>query len=173
MRTTLLFFFSLFGFLSSAQTAFQIAYAENPNVPSGLLEAVAWTNTHMVHLNPSQEGCSGIPQAYGIMGLHDDGKEYFNENGILVTNLSGISVEEQKSTAARQIEAYAKAFNQLMINDGVTNPNDPILISKTLGHLSEIPATGMVNLLARDLQAYSILKFMRSAEKATKYGFSP
>ncbi|MFT6981352.1 MAG: hypothetical protein ACJAUD_000115 [Crocinitomicaceae bacterium] len=173
MRTTLLFFFSLFGFLSSAQTAFQTAYAENPNVPSGLLEAVAWTNTHMVHLNPTQEGCSGIPQAYGIMGLHEDGKEYFNENGILIANLSGINVDEQKSTAAKQIEAYAKAFNQLMIDNGVTNPNDPILISKTLGQLSEIPATGIVNILARDLQTYSILNFMRSIEKAILYGFSP
>jgi hypothetical protein len=173
MRTTLLFFFGLFGFLSSAQTTFETAYAENPNVPSGLLEAVAWTNTHMVHLNPTIEGCSGIPQAYGIMGLHDDGKGYFIENGTLVAHLSGISVKEQKNEAANQIKAYAKAFSQLMLDNGVTNPNDPILISKTLGQLSEIPTTGMVNVLARDLQVYSILNFMRSTEKATQYGFSP
>ena len=173
MRSTLLIFFCLFGFLSSAQSIFQSAYSENPNVPSGLLEAVAWTNTHMVHLIPTTEGCSGIPQAYGIMGLHDNGKGYFNENGILVADLSGISVEEQKTSSTKQIEAYASAFNELMLVNGVDNPNDPILISKILGQLSEIPTTGMANILARDLQAYSILHFMRSTEKAIQYDFSP
>lgn len=173
MMRLLIFLFTLGSFTCLSQTAFQTAYAENPNVPSGLLEAVAWTNTHMVHLDPTLEGCSGIPQAFGIMGLHDDGKGYFNENGTLVANLSGINIEEQKKTPAKQIGAYAKAFNQLMVDNDVTNPNDPILISKILGHLSEIPAIGMVNILARDLQVYSILRFMSSTEEATKYGFSP
>ena len=173
MMQLLILLFTLSSFPCFTQTSFQTAYSESPNVPSGLLEAVAWTNTHMVHINPALEGCSGIPQAFGIMGLHDDGKGYFNENAALVANLSGITIEEQKNAAANQIEAYAKAFNQLMVDNGVTNPNDPILISRTLGQLSEIPTTGMVNVLARDLQAYSILNFMRSTEKATQYGFSP
>jgi hypothetical protein len=76
-------------------------------VPSGLLEAVAWTNTHMVHLNPTEEACSGIPQAYGIMGLHDNGENYFIENGAVIASLSGISIEQQKASLENQIAAYA------------------------------------------------------------------
>ncbi|NRA11326.1 MAG: N-acetylmuramoyl-L-alanine amidase [Crocinitomicaceae bacterium] len=172
MRLLTLLFFCLFGFLSSAQTAFQTAYSANPHVPSGVLEAVAWTNTHMLHLNQTTQGCSGMPQAYGIMGLHDDGKGYFIENGNLIANLSGISVDEQKNSEAKQIEAYAKSFNELMIDNGLTNKNDPVEISKILGQLSEIPSTGVVNVLARDIQTYSILKFMGSDDKAALYDFS-
>lgn len=142
-------------------------------VPQGLLEAVAWTNTHMIHLSDNQESCSGIPQAYGIMGLHDDGKDYFVENGSIVAKMSGISVEEQKASPLSQISAYASAFNQLMIDNGATIANDPIVIRKTLFQLSEIPDSGIVNLLAKDMQVYSILNFMRSSEKGQLYGFFP
>jgi len=40
-----------------------------------------------------------------------------------------------------------------------------------LHSLSEIPDSGIVNLLARDMQVYSILSFMNSPEKANDYNF--
>ena len=54
--------------IGQAQVNFQQVYQVAPLVPSGLLEAVAWTNTRMVHLENVTEGCSGIPVPYGIMG---------------------------------------------------------------------------------------------------------
>jgi len=175
MRLQIILFSFVLGisFAPLAQVDFQTAYSTNSFVPQGLLEAVAWTNTHMVHLTNNQESCSGIPQAFGIMGLHDDGKDYFNKTGELVANLSGISVDDQKISAANQISAYASAFNQLMIKNGATTPSDPNLILETIHQLSEIPDSGLVNLLARDMQAYSILEFMRSSEKGLQYGFIP
>jgi len=160
--------------MGNSQSAFQNASANYSNIPSGLLEAVAWNNTHMVHLQNAPESCSGLPRAFGIMGLHDDGKNYFIENGSVVAQLSGISVSSQKLTANNQIEAYASAFHQIMaqeINAGA-NSLDGKTIKTVLYQLSEIPDSGVVNLLARDIQVYSVLKFMNSEEKAIQHNFT-
>ncbi len=157
----------------TAQITFQQAYASNPLVPHGLLEAVAWTNTRMVHLSDVTEGCSGIPTPFGIMGLHDNGKEYFYETGQIIAELSGISIAEQKLSAQQQISAHATAFNTLM--EAEVGPNgDPTngnAIRNVLHQLSEIPEEGIVNQLARDMQVYAIFDFMRDAEMATMYNF--
>jgi len=162
---------TLFG---SAQIDFQSAYTQNNLVPPGILEAVAWTNTHMVHLDSQAPACSGIPQPYGIMGLHEDGANYFNKTGKLIENISGISIQSQKQNPHNQIMAYAISFNQLMNNELVNGGNaaDPTLIKNVLYNLSEIPDSGIVNHLARDMQVYSILNFMNSSEKAQQYGFN-
>jgi len=159
---------------SSFLNEFQSAYAANPNVPVGLLEAVAWTNTHMVHLKNQQQSCVGMPKAYGIMGLHDDGQNYFIETGKLVGKLSGISIAKQKASAEMQIMAYANAYTLKMQEEillgGLQDKGN--LIRKTLYSLSEIPDSGLVNHLARDLQVYAILTFMNSEEMATLYQFN-
>lgn len=161
-------------FSLKAQVNFQQAYQVAPFVPQGLLEAVAWTNTRMVHLENVTEGCSGIPVPYGIMGLHENGKNYFLRNGELVANLSGISIAEQKANPNNQITAYAIAFSNLMETEVGTNfnPNNGNAIRNVLHQLSEIPEEGMVNLLARDMQAYEVLNFMRNAEMAAQFNFN-
>lgn len=170
-----IFFCLAFSLSALSQVNFQTVYQSNVFVPQGLLEAVAWTNTRMVHLDQTIESCSGLPKAYGIMGLHDDGKNYFIENGKIVAEISGIDVASQKLNAQTQILAYAKAFNVLMASR-VSSPSaakDPTAIRNILLHLSEIPDSGVVNTLARDLQVFEILKFMMSSEKAAHYNFSP
>lgn len=154
-----------------AQSPFQNAYTAHPSVPQGLLEAVAWTNTHMVHLEHQAPSCSGYPKAYGIMGLHDDGQNYFIENGKLVEQLSGITVQQQKSSPENQIMAYASAFEQLLISTG--NVNDPQHLRECLHALSEIPDSGVVNLMARDMQVYAVFDFMESNTFGQLYGFTP
>ena len=64
-----------------ASAEFQPTYWNNSNITPGVLEAVSWTNTRMKQLVNITPSCSGLPMAYGIMGLFDDGKGYFNENG--------------------------------------------------------------------------------------------
>lgn len=159
----------------SAQFDFSAAYTVAPYIPEGLLEGVAWTNTRMEHLSNQQAGCTGIPQAYGVMGLHDQGQNYFRENGTYVAQLSGISVDVQKQSANSQILAYALAFNQLM-SEEVASPqqkNDPHAIRRVLHRLSAIPDSGAVNQLARDLEAYAVFDFMSSAQLAAQYPFTP
>jgi len=123
----------------------------------------------MKHLNNQTASCSGYPQAYGIMGLHDDGHNYFLKNGQIVANLSGISIAQQKSSPQVQVDAYATAL-EILLNQ-TNNPLDPINISHTLMQLSEIPDTGLVNILAREMQVYEVLRFMKDPAKAQQYGF--
>ena len=76
------------------KSAFEAAYEACPDIPSGLLEAISFTNTHCNHLtdvNYVHEGPDAMPRAYGLMGLVKEGKNYFRENLHLVSELSGIS----------------------------------------------------------------------------------
>lgn len=165
--------FSLITTISFGQTVnFNSVYAEFPIVPKGLLEAVSWSNTHMQHLSNEQNSCTGMPQAYGIMGLHDDGQGYFLENGKKVAKLSGISVNTQKGSALMQTKAYAKAIATLFSNQGVSAPTAED-IRWVLEELTEIPDSGAVNRLARDLQTSQILKFMTNTSFASTHGFTP
>lgn len=171
MRSFLFFTSFLISLSGTTQVSFQHAYANHPNLPQGVLEAVAWTNTRMNHLDNQTESCSGYPKAYGIMGLHDDGKGYFLENGNKIAAISGISVTQQKSDLQLQIEAYANALQSYL--PASSGPVDPVDIKNALFELSEIPDSGLVNVLAREMQVYEILKFMRNPLKGQQFGFAP
>ncbi|PWL32939.1 MAG: hypothetical protein DCO96_00890 [Fluviicola sp. XM-24bin1] len=170
MRAFLFFACLLFSFGLKAQVSFEQIYNNHPSLPHGVLEGVAWTNTRMQHLQNQAPSCSGYPSAYGIMGLHDDGHNYFIENGQVVTNLSGISIAQQKSDPQVQVEAYAIALESLL--NQTNNSLDPINISSALMQLSEIPDTGLVNLLAREMQVYEVLRFMKDPAQAQTFGFT-
>src|SRR5213595_2055813 len=94
------------------ETYFQKAYELHPSIPRGILESVAYNNTrfnHITHTANEPESCSGLPKAYGVMGLTLDGKNYFNNNLKLVAKRSGYSVDEILSSPEKNILAYAKA----------------------------------------------------------------
>lgn len=120
------------------KSAFESAYSANPTIPKGILEAVAFAQTRIKHLSGNTEGCSGMPQVKGVMGLTEDGKGYFNNNLIYVSELSGYSIDNIKSNPADNISAYAKAYAILMERSSVGtlefSKHDQLL--KTL---SEIP----------------------------------
>ena len=170
MRSFLLLIIVFIGFTANAQVSFEQIYNSHPSLPHGVLEGVAWTNTRMKHLHNEMESCSGYPQAYGIMGLHDNGENYFIENGTLVANLSGISIVQQKSDSELQVEAYAIALESILSQ--TSNSLDPINISDALMQLSEIPDTGLVNILAREMQVYEVLRFMKDPVQAQTFNFT-
>ncbi|MEZ4938958.1 MAG: hypothetical protein R2799_15320, partial [Crocinitomicaceae bacterium] len=69
------------------------SYYTQHTLPEGILEAYSWAHTHMQNIDDSYlESCSGMPLPYGVMGLFDNGKNYFIENASLVETLSGISI---------------------------------------------------------------------------------
>jgi N-acetyl-anhydromuramyl-L-alanine amidase AmpD len=167
---TLFLITHLTGFTQSID--FNAYYAEYPLVPKGLIEAVSYTNTRMQVLDPgAPSSCTGMPKAYGILGLFDGNTSYFNPNGEVIAALSGISVYEQKENAQREIQAYAHAFHQLMLETGASNSEDGAAVYVVLSHLSEIPDSGKVNLFARDAQVYEILKFLNDPAKANEFNF--
>lgn len=180
MKSILLLLFGMFSsLLSMAQTAsqpeFQATYQHYSNLTPGILEAIAWTNTRMTKLENAAPSCSGLPTAYGILGLFDDGKDYFIENGKYVAKLSGISVENQKLSISNELMAYGAAFHSLMgieIENG-GNKLDGASIRNVLLKLSEIPDSGIVNMLARDLDVYEVVQFLNDPKRANTYQFTP
>jgi N-acetyl-anhydromuramyl-L-alanine amidase AmpD len=158
-----------------AQVNFSVAYDQYPTIPKGILEAVSFTQTRMTvideHTMPS---CSGMPLPYGVMGLFENGNDYFIENGRLVESLSAINIEDQKSNPQNQVLAYAKAF-EIMLEHETTNQSGSTLGQKVysvLTQLSEIPDSGLVNLFARDAQIFEIFRFMNDPEKADEFNFT-
>jgi len=173
MRYLFVLFLLSFAPFTFAQSTFdfQSAYVQYPNLPSGILQTVAWTRTRMVHLDETtQESCMGLPRAFGVMGLFEDGKNYFNENAHIVSDLSGSTIQAQKLNGNVQILAYAKAFSTLFTQYQAQLPYDQSVYF-TLDALSEIPDSGAVNLFAKDAQIYEIMKLMNDATFASSHGF--
>ena len=110
---------------------FQEAYNLYPSIPKGILESVAYTNTHIRHIQPENEApsCSDLPQYFGVMGLVENGKGYFSENLKIVAQLSGFSEREIKSDPKTNILAYAAAYEAIRLNLNIDSKieNGPIV----------------------------------------------
>lgn len=155
-------------------TSFQKAYSLHPDIPRGMLEAVAFCNTHFVHIqhaNSTPESCAGIPNVYGVMGLTLDGQGYFNNNLELVAQLSGTDVESIINDPETNILAYAKAFSlvkQLLHIHSMDIPaNMPVL-----NYLSELPNATAGQQYAFTQQQYAYLQFLSNPNYQMQYGFS-
>ncbi|MES2798647.1 MAG: N-acetylmuramoyl-L-alanine amidase [Bacteroidota bacterium] len=172
-RLLLLFSGLIFSTQLFAQLHFSAVYSQHPKVPKGLLEAVAHSYTRMQVIDENtQASCMGMPLPYGVMGLFENGQNYFIENGKLVAELSGISIEQQKLQPQDQVLAYAIAFEELM------NLQTNLFLSKdkkiynVLANLSEIPSDSWTNRYAKDAQLFEIFQFLNSAEMASLYHFT-
>ena len=151
---------------------FNAAYLQLSEVPRGTLEAVSFTNTRMVEIKSTDvNSCSGLPLPYGIMGVFDDGKNYFLENGKLIGKLSGISISQQKGSIEMQIMAYGLALDSVMklsLNKGL-KIEERLRIA--LLELSEIPKLGAVNDFARNSFAIEVFRRLNEASFATLHHF--
>lgn len=159
---------------------FQQAYQQYSSIPKGILEALAYTNTHIQHIthNPNDaESCVGLPNYYGVMGLVQDGKNYFRNNLVTVSQMSGISEQEIISSPEKNILAYAAAYAQAQnsfaadvnLPNGKSKPETqiPILVS-----LSELPDNGSLqNNFVMNTHLYSVLSFMNNPDNAAMYNF--
>lgn len=143
---------------------FAEAYRLNPSIPRGMLESIAWNNTRMNHLVPGPRlthDCLGMPEYYGVMGLVEDGKEYFNNTLGEVSKLSGFSVDDIKRSPRVNILAFAKAYASQQTNKRSLGGPDYRMERFTVSTLSEIPDDGSAhNQYAKDQQYYAVLKQM-------------
>ena len=171
-----LYIFFIIGFTTSVFSQvnpFTSTYQQIPQLPKGVLEAVAYTNTRMQviddHETPS---CSGQLLPYGIMGLFENGGNYFIENGKTIAELSGISISQQKLDKQQQILAYGFALHSLLGNKTHEEMReDPSFIGNALLQLTEIPEDGMVNQFARQSFLLEVFRFLNSEEHAENYNF--
>lgn len=144
---------------------FANSYAKySATIPAGILEAVAFSQTHFTHITHStniSESCIGIPNAYGVMGLVANGESYFRNNLALVASLSGITEEEIISSPTKNIEAYASAYNELALQNNITTNTDIKQHIDILVALSELPLTSDIqNDFALNSHLYTILNFI-------------
>ncbi len=153
--------------------SFNKAYQLHPEIPKGILEAVSFYNTqfnHIEHTSSQSESCIGIPNAYGVMGLTLDGQNYFANNLITVSTLSGISVNEIITDPEKNILAYADAYaatkNLLNITANDIESQIPILI-----YLSELPQKTVGQNFASQTQLYGYLNFLTNFDYQQQYGF--
>ena len=145
-------------------SAFKKAYVACPTIPKGVLEAVAYTNTHFENVIPDADvqGCIERPSTYGIMGLIADGKNYFNNNLVFVANLSHMTADEIAQNPEKQLLAYALAYTaikeQLHITSNSIEAQVPILVE-----LSELPnSEDLATNFALQAHIYSVLSFLNN-----------
>ncbi|MDX2172293.1 MAG: N-acetylmuramoyl-L-alanine amidase [Bacteroidota bacterium] len=154
------------------QQSFNKAYSIYPSIPKGVLEAIAFTQTRFTHLDDTYEpSCIGYPQAYSVMGLTQDGKNYFRNNLSKVSQLSGFAERDIISNAETSIMAYAKAFNNLQIQSHIYGTNlasyQPIFIE-----LSELPlSNNLQDNFALNAHLYQLYWFLSNSEFQDAYNF--
>lgn len=149
---------------------FKKAYQSYPDVPTGLLEAVAFTMTHIHHIDSTTSGsCMGIPRVYGVMGLTLDGKGYFRNNLLLVSQISGFKVNDIIDNPEINIRAYASAYSALKKQLGINSINIEQQIS-IIKALSEIP-DNLRNEFALNSYIYAVITFLNNTENQSAYTF--
>lgn len=160
---------------SPYSNSFQSAYTQYPFVTDGILEAVAFTQTRIRHIESDElQGCSGIPQALTVMGLFEDGKNYFSENLKLVSTFSQVPIPAIKFSPETAIQAYAATYDILMnqaCGGNLSERNNHEKIKQVLAQLTEIPDSGIVNEFALESQQFEIFKFLKKAKNQTLFNF--
>lgn len=150
---------------------FRNAYLQNPKIPKGVLEAVAYTTTRIHHITASANGsCVELPPVYGVMGLTLDGKNYFRDNLLLVSQLSGFTPEDIMNDPEKNILAFAKAYSELLLSKNITTEkieaHIPVLIA-----MSELPDNDLQTNFALNSHLFSVLSFLNSSDNQSKFGF--
>ncbi|MBL4624686.1 MAG: N-acetylmuramoyl-L-alanine amidase, partial [Flavobacteriales bacterium] len=151
---------------------FDNVYAHYPNIPDGILEAVAFTNTRVRHIFPEEEmpSCIGLPYYYGVMGLVADGKGYFRNSLDTIASLAEMLPQEIKNNPQKNIEAFAKSFDIVAQSLGI-NSNRPEDYIEVLRALSELPLTRHAqNDFALNSHLYMVFRILNDVEFQVVYG---
>jgi N-acetyl-anhydromuramyl-L-alanine amidase AmpD len=168
---TSLFLMLLFSVQVTAQQAdnysgyFTEAYRLYPNIPQGVLEAAAYSASHLQNLTAETMGdgdTEPMPSLYGIFALVEDGRGYFKNNLITVCSLSGITPEQFKKDVRLQILAVAKFLSREASLQNLPANSTPENFSKALEKLSSIPDDGSaINKYAHSLFTYDVYEHLR------------
>lgn len=158
---------------------FALAYQQNPGVPSGVLEAVAFTNTRMTQLTDNDvASCTGMSKHYTLFGLVEQ-SEWFRPNLQSISALSGISSAQLKSDRQLSIKAFASAYSVVAAGNNQERNSAAASIYSVLTALSEFPlpsatedaTTRMQKQYVLDVWMYSIFSFLNDERYAGLYGF--
>lgn len=162
-------FAQLRDFSNTHKSAFSLAYEAQPEIPKGILEAIAYNRTNFRFISASEtESCIGLPKAVGVFGLIEDGKGYFSNTLQLISNLSGETVSEIRLNPTAHVWAYADALVAVPVL-GWDGP----AIAQRLMHLSELPRDTEAQFFALELQLYEVISLLNNEAFMLKLGYSP
>lgn len=179
MKKSLIALLSVFVFWGNASFAqtdyssfFQEAYNRFPSIPNGMLESIAWTNTHMTHVKPAHKGCSArLPDYYGVMGLVELNDSIHNSgfkstlDTVVKYAAPDFSREQIINDPRANILAYAKTFARMQQNKRLASRSSLAAYKDVVSELSEIPDSGdLIDEFAHDQQYYAVLKQMESPQ---------
>ncbi len=150
---------------------FHNAYLQQPDIPKGILEAIAFSYTRIQHhqsIETTQTSCIGIPETHGVMGLTENGKGFFKNNLTYVSVLSGFSKKELKEKPESSILGYAKAYSKLLTKTTQSDWNRHVDVLKAL---SELPQNTIQQDFALNSQIYVMLWFLNQPEFQEEFQF--
>jgi N-acetyl-anhydromuramyl-L-alanine amidase AmpD len=163
---------------------FNEAYARYPQLIRGSLEAVSFVNTRFQHLDASvPESCTGMPRAWSVMGLIEDGKGWFRPNLITIAADAGVDAVQIKSDARTAILAYAASLNK-----HVTASETASIGMRTLSMMQALNELPMIyhneldpdsawemafvqTSYVQDVWLYGVIEFLTNADFAVHYQF--
>lgn len=146
---------------------FNEAYVQHPEIPQGLLEAIAYNKTNIRFLTEGElKSCTGLPQSLGVFGLIEDGKGYFSNTLELVSNLSGHEIDEIKSNPNTHIISFADALAAVPVN-GWTDES----LAQRLIQLSELPHETEAQTFALEIQLFEILSLLNNEDFMSRLGY--
>ncbi len=153
------------------QNIFDLAYAQHPEVPRGLLEAIAWRESRFMSLQPAEPSCMGLPQGWGLFGWIEEGRGYFRENLRLIAEKTSLPLNELKANPAMQIEALARAYEAYCQTKRLP-PGDPATVKNFLIAISYLPLPeDPVNDFALQSELFETFRFLTDPEAAAQYNF--
>jgi N-acetyl-anhydromuramyl-L-alanine amidase AmpD len=138
---------------------FEAAYRAHPTVPKPLLEALAYSASHLQNLQPEEafDEHHG-PGRYGLFALVEDGKGYFNNNLLAVCRVGGITPAKYKRSTAAQIMAVAAYLEQQCQQRRATKLEQ---MAPVVNSLSEIPGLGNVHAFAQASALYEVYQTLQ------------
>ena len=153
------------------QNLFANTYVQHPQVPRGLLEAIAWRESRFMPLLPQEPSCIGIPQGWGLFGWIEDGKGYFRENLHLIAEKTHLLLKDLKTNPALQIEALALAY-EAYCQAKHLSPKDLFSVKNFLIAVSYLPLPeDPVNDFALQSELFETFRFLADPEAAAQYNF--
>jgi hypothetical protein len=167
MKKSLVLLLSVLPIISMGQTneeavtrysqAFESAYGQYPEIPRGLLEAVACAQTNMHNIgNDEPLSCAGLPRTIGLFALVEDGKGYFRNNLLQVSDLASTSKNEMLADVNAQVMAYAAAMHAILpdLDWGAQ------AIAQRIMALSALPTETPVQEYAATVECHGVMKLL-------------
>lgn len=164
---------ALWGQNNALRDAFRAAYQQHPDVPAGLLEALAFANTRMNNEVPPTDTAQlhHGPARYGYFGLVEDGRGYFENNLLTVCDVAEVDPALFKTDINTQIgavAAYVDALCQQLGNVRTLRDAKPVVMA-----FCEIPDNSLVNRFCQELFAYEVFYHLHRGFETPEISIAP